>query len=289
MTLCIAANCLENRNPERPCIVVSADSRSESDITGGDNTSKYEILTDGLWAVFAGRISNARDLAATFREVLAGTELKQDTLFQKLNDASGRHKGKLCDREAHLRFGISYKAVRERGEHELPENNRLRFFHDLDDLGFDCELLIVGFLDDTRAAIFRVDSNGEVTLEDNFRAIGSGETIAEGNLAFRNQRIVNSVEETLYHVYESTRLAVEAKAPGVGDTELFFVLTPNEHGRFEAKAVTPDGLRKLKRQWKRFAPREIRSLSPLEPDDLLVLGGLGQAASSQKVGSIPSS
>jgi 20S proteasome alpha/beta subunit len=275
MTLCIAANCLENRNPDRARIVISADARSESTTIGGDNTSKYEILTDGLWAMFAGEISKARDLTSTFREVLSGVELKQDTLFEKLNEASGKHKGKLCDRMAQQRFGLSYRAVRERGEQELPENNRARFFHDLESLGFDCELLIIGFLDEGRATIFHVAHDGEVTLEDNFRAIGTGETIAEGNLSFRNQRVITTVEETIYHVYESTRLAYEAKTPGVGKTDLFFVLAPKENGKLEVTTITPDGQQKLGQQWERFGPRAVASLSRFEPDDLLVLSGLG--------------
>ena len=263
MTLCIAVKCSDwDKKPTgiSDRLVCCADDRTEAGFAGGDIAFKYEEIYDGgrLFGMYSARnISKAREFCATCRTTVQAYS-SADDLFVQLNNASAAHKQKLCEQLAQLRFGMSYQRVCERGAGELPESNRSRFFHDLEELDFECELIIFGFING-EAEIFYIDSKGEVEIEDTFAAIGSGGPIAEGNLFFRQQLSGHKVSRTLYTVYESARLAYEAKAPGVGPMNSFYVFSPPDDDKepFKWSRLSEKGLSILEDYWKQFGPRDL--------------------------------
>lgn len=271
MTLCIAAACIEGDDPysdDKQRIVVCADPRIQTDVASGDVGTKHTSISNNLWAMYSGDTSQAQKLAGTCREVLGGLTVDYtDVLFEKLNEASATHKRRLCDEMAQLKFGISYERLLTNGREELPEDSRLRFFHRLEDLDYQCDLLIAGFVGNS-AVIYYIDDRGEVSQRENFAAIGSGSAIAEGNLFFRQQHGISTVERTLYCVYESTRLAYEAKAPGVGQTLTFLKLEPSQQGILGVGRMSAKCLGELTRLYEqKYGPRTIGDeIDGIEPD-----------------------
>ena len=258
MTLCIAAACIEDADIEKQRIIISADTRLESKIASADISSKYLPVSKSLWALYCGDPAEAEKFVGTCRETIASATLDSvDALYRTLMAASAAYKERLCENYARLKFGISYERVLTKGRRELPENNRSRFFHDLWELDYECELLLVGFVGLT-AVMFHIDDRGEVQRQENFRAIGSGAAVGEGDLFFRKQRASMSVERALYCVYESARLAYEATAPGVGETRLILKLAREGEG-LRVDRITSGCSQVLSRLYeKKYGPRKLK-------------------------------
>jgi len=268
MTLCIAAVCIEGDDPEKQRIIVCADSRIQTDIASGDIGTKHIGISKSLWGMYSGDSSEAQKLAGTCRKTLGQITVdSSDVLFEKLNEASAAHKQRLCEERANLKFGISYDRLLTHGRKELPKDSRLRFFLRLEDLDYQCNLLIAGFVGNS-AVIYSIDDRGEVSVEESWATIGSGSTIAEGNLFFRQQHEISTVERTLYCMYESTRLAYEAKAPGVGQTLTFLKLEPNPQGIFGVSRMSAKCLGELSRLYdQKYGPRTIGDeIDGIDPD-----------------------
>jgi hypothetical protein len=141
----------------------------------------------------------------------------------KLNEASSAHKRKLCERYVEQRWGITFERFLTRSKSELTAEVRNRIWHDLGELEFDCDLIVVGFTSGI-ACLLGIQSDGEVIRYENFAAIGTGKLIAESVLFQREQQNTDSFRRTLYNVYEAARLG--RIAPGVGETDSFIMLAP---------------------------------------------------------------
>jgi hypothetical protein len=256
MTLCMAASCVEQDGESR--IVAWTDTRVEGEGAGSNSGYKYEFIkTPGWRALIAGEISKARDLAATFREVLDASELHGRNIFDKLNEASGAHNLKLRSRLVQNRLGISFERFVKTGEHEVDQDTRRRIWYELDQLNFGCALIVFGFIDGIHL-MYSIDELGEVTNRPNFVAIGTGGVIAESNLHFREQMSVDSVERTIYNLYESHRIAVASKAPGVGETPNAIIYGPPKDEELNQEwYLTPKCLTVLSSSFRKYGPKVV--------------------------------
>src|SRR5947209_16588899 len=91
-------------------------------------------------------------------------------------------------------------------------------------VGFGCSLIVFGFIQEA-PNIFRIEEDGEIHHCQNFSAIGTGSVIAHTALYQREQKGDSSIEETLYNLYEASRLA--RIAPGVGEIGEFAMFEPS--------------------------------------------------------------
>jgi hypothetical protein len=73
--------------------------------------------------------------------------------------------------------------------------------------------------------IVEIDRYGEVSMHQNFAAIGTGAVIATSTLYQRGQSAFSSLEGTIYRMYEASHLAYRS-APGVGQITQFQILEP---------------------------------------------------------------
>jgi hypothetical protein len=108
-----------------------------------------------------------------------------------------------------------------------------------------------------------------VSLEGNFAAIGSGATIAESVLFQRKQYWQNSVEQTLYNVYEAATLAVGAKAPGVGNEFAISVIEPLANGDTRMRIPKVEYFELLQEQFEISGPKPVGNLPELTEDSFL--------------------
>src|ERR1700687_2186219 len=96
MTLCIAAACWEAE--EEPRIIICSETRVESGWAGAKIAHKHAWITPHWQALMAGELSKAEDFAATCTETLKAGVFSSENIFDRLNEASAKHKAKLCER-----------------------------------------------------------------------------------------------------------------------------------------------------------------------------------------------
>jgi hypothetical protein len=253
VTLCMTATCWE-RLGER--IVSWSDLRVGPDWAAADIGLKQDWVCRGWSALLAGTDSKGEDLAATFRQVLKPEEFTYDNIFDKFNQASAAHKAKLCQRLVEMNLGITFERFLTNGAQELTPEVRTRMLYKLEALQFGCSVLIFGFLLG-KPYIFSVDEDGEVSIEENFAAIGTGGIIAESVLFQREQQIGYPLEETLYNMYEAFTIAHKSKATGVGEVSNVWIYEPTNDGWMKSKQLTPMGESVLKVHFERYGPKRI--------------------------------
>lgn len=278
MTLCLAAVCWDEEE-DRQKIVFGADRRAEVAWAGGDVAFKLERITDTWRALIAGEISKAHDLITTCTSILDEglDDITSNNIFDKFNEASSKHKEKLCRRFVRQRLGIDFDRFLTHGKDELPPDLRARMFHEMAELEYGCEVLIMGFTspedaegvtdtDDVDPQIVEIDRFGEVYVHQNFAAIGTGAVIAKSQLYLREQFSRQSVENTLYHLYEAATLAAHT-APGVGEIDEFVIFNPpfGEDER-EIFAVTEKGMKVLDKTFKKIGPKPMIDLARFDAD-----------------------
>jgi len=256
----MAALCKVTKPNDR--IVICGDAWIETDWAGGNIGFKVSVAGPQLPALYAGDPSQAEDLLATSREVFKSNPLKRNTVFDILHDVVSAHKAKLCDRYLQAKLGIPYERFLQRGASEIDPDTRNEVFSEVRGLDFGCQLVISGFIDD-QGFIFYVASDGRVTRSDDFAVIGSGSLLADASLFRRDQSRSNSVERTIYNLYEAARLA--QIAPGVGETKTFSVLqgSPNGHGSMGMRVFT--GLSALEAIYSQIGPKDM-SVDPVFDD-----------------------
>jgi hypothetical protein len=228
----MAAICYDH-DTKQSRIAFGFDSHAEVAWAGGNVAFKFAWATKKWPALIAGDTSKAEDLLSTCREVFEedDEELNRNNIFDKFNNVSCVYKEKLCRRYVRQQLGIDYERFLTQGEDELPPELRGRIFHELARLDYECELLIFGFTRRVNAAgedisiphIVEIDRYGEVSLHQNFGAIGTGSVIAKSTLYQREQMSFLPIEETLYHLYEAARLASQS-APSVGEIHQLQIL-----------------------------------------------------------------
>lgn len=273
MTLCIAAKCATKNN--EPRFVLCADKRVEVGWAGADVAFKLAWAAVNWPALVAGDIAKAHDLLATFRgELRSAHEAHKNTVFDKLNAAVSLHKKKLCERFVSQKLGISLERFLTKGEHELTPEIRNRTLLQLEELNFDCEVMLAAFLGNGQPFLFSIAEDGEVTEHQNFAAIGTGSVIARSTLYYRQQNQYTTIEETLYNLFEASQLA--KIAPGVGEITEFVIMLPPEKGKYEVSKFyrTNDHYRKLlQKTFKRIGPKPLKQYFVLgEQQHLIKIG-----------------
>lgn len=265
MTLCMAAKAYDRDN-DNYVIVMTADRHAEVPWAGGNVAFKFSW---GRWncpAMIAGSTSKAEDFLATCRTTLEHDPdgLTQLNIFDKFNGASNIHKRKLCERYVQQKLGMDFERFLTRGAKELPPDFRARIFHELGEIEFGGEVAVVGFADDD-AFIVEVDRYGEVEVHQNFAAIGSGSVIAKSTLYQREQSKSNSIERTIYNLYEAGRLA-HASAPSVGAIVEFLVVLPPPNGEVEIKVSRTNlkCLTALEKVFQTVGPKPVKGIPTLD-------------------------
>jgi len=260
MTLCIAAGCVRKSGP---CIVASADLRVETDFAGSDTAFKYEDLSPGWIGLMAGDdLSNALELAATFRSTIDPFDLDRDNIFDKLNEVSCAHHKKLVSRLIQMKLGVSLERFYAQGDDGivLTPEDRSRLQYQIEQVNFGCSMISCGFLPAKPLPyIFSFDIEGNVSQDQSFAAIGTGSIVAEASLFQRGQGWLTPFDETLYNVYEASKMASEANAPGVGSNSFLFIARPNiEFNEAFLSVVTHEDKLALEKCFVKFGPKPVK-------------------------------
>jgi hypothetical protein len=265
MTLCIAAACKDDQG--EPRIVVCNDTWEQTESAGGHVADKQDYIGHGWRCLLAGDISKAEDFAATCRSVLKPREFTYDNVFDKLNEASAKHKEKLTKRLIEMRLGMSFDRFLKRGERELTLEARNRALYEIERIDFGCELIVFGFIVDWPIPqIFSINTDGEVSHNQNFAAIGTGSEVAEAVLYQRQQYSERTIEQTLYVLFEAGMLAHMSNAPGVGPPSGIYLMEPAADGNIRQRIIKSEAVDVLVGYLRKYGPKRGLRLGKLGVD-----------------------
>jgi hypothetical protein len=266
MTLCIAAVANGGDAWINSKIVFCSDlERTVEGIGASETEYKFGYVRPGWPVMVAGNISKAGDLSDVYSEYLDAhfSEINEFNLKDQLRIPAHLQKERLVDEYLRQTYGFSREYFYGTGMSTLPETFVSSVIDRISRIKLDASLLIGGFVKVpqydsdkplTRPFLAVVDdvSNVSVSLEYEFAAIGSGDYSALSSLYRRKQDSTDSLERTLYNVYEANRLS--ENVPGVGkEFLLMHILHPD--GRLEA--VSADGYEHLGCLYTEFGPQEI--------------------------------
>jgi 20S proteasome alpha/beta subunit len=264
MTLCIAAVCQEQRS-ER--IVIGTDWKAGTDIAAAENEDKLYWITDNIAVMIAGTITRAVDLKNTYSQYFSSLteqppKITAPNISDTLREPLTIYLEKRADEYTQSKIKLSYEKFLEAvGKKQIPKAVATEIFSELGKLELEAELIICLYTDDGAARVYRVDDSG-LALCNNFVAIGSGSTIAEGALYQRKQESRMRVGTTLYNVYEAMKLG--SISPTVGSEHTLSVLRrPRKGETVMSGMVDPSEStnRLLARTFKNYGPKPMRGMS----------------------------
>jgi len=202
MTVCIAAICDDNDEEK---IVLCSDRRVGSALGSSDTMMKERSLRHG-WKCLTSGTEN--DINALFRLYDVKFRDEKNLTYAKIDEtiksALFERKVQLAEEYIRARFAISYEEFIKAGKNQLPAD----LFHDgiqkIAALDLKAEFILAGFINRS-AEIYFTESTARANPVTSFAVVGEGEYVASSVLLRRAQNAWDSLECTLYNVYEAKK------------------------------------------------------------------------------------
>jgi hypothetical protein len=243
--------------------------------TGAEHGYKIADLPHNFMALTAGPVDRIKELVDLYRKSMTEvTPFTKADALECFRKPFGEMKRRFAEAHLQARLGIGYDEFRREGQNQLPPDLFSELFRDIHGFTSGVELIIMGHFGDPHLvgqvlldpahgpAIYRV-SGDTVSEVDHFACIGAGAVIAESSLYYREQGAHNSLDETLYAVYEAKRLG--EKAPGVGKKTTMGILQWSRTHGFTMLVLL--GTEKFESHFIRLSPQKIYFDEPLLTDD----------------------
>ncbi|HZL69586.1 MAG TPA: hypothetical protein VFC29_19900 [Candidatus Limnocylindrales bacterium] len=257
MTLCVAAQCVDG---EKNKVVFASDFSVETEISSAEIESKLGFVGDEDYPVlYAGSSSRARELGNVLNDILmARGEEESGLMSDYCKQAVKQQKAKLADEYVGALLGMSFESLLRQRD-RFPEELYRDTLNEIARMSLGCDLVLIAF-SSGQSQLIRINGTGVnvggTELCFNFAAIGSGFYLAEASLFQREHSSDDSLEDTIYQVYEA--MVLGAKAPGVGeDFHISIASDAGDHIEWEHldDALYFDYLAK---QFRKFGPKELR-------------------------------
>jgi hypothetical protein len=193
------------------------------------------------------------------------SDITEFNLINHLREPVQIQKKRLADAYLRQTYTFNSDYLYGKGAASLPEALRTKMSEEVSKIKLGASLIVAGFMaetmfdDDSKELVpflCLVDdtaaSPDDVRMESDVACIGSGNFAAATSLYRREQNSMDSLEKTLYNVYEANRLSEEV--PGVGKNFLSMNIL---HQDGKMKELTDAGYSHLRRMYARYGPREI--------------------------------
>ena len=247
MTVCIAA---KTHTPQGARLVLCADMMGSNDLSSAETTWKIHKHSGDFYALIAGPIAVARELAGVCLRELneAATLARFADVLVCVRNGIGEYKRLFADAHIKSRLGISYEEFQRHGSSSFPKDVYNEVSWEVKNHYSQTELIIAGYVGGA-PMIVKVTADSAWECDD-FAVIGSGTGIGEASLFQRSQSFSTSLDKSIYQVYEAKRLA--EKAPSVGKNTMLFVVSPGE-----IQAMYAEGFQILEEYFQQFSPRPV--------------------------------
>jgi hypothetical protein len=252
MTLCIAAACVEKKEPR---IVTCIDWKTSSALGSSQTFDKFKKICPGWIALMAGKASRAKEMVAAVSKVFKGApEITGENAATLVKIATITHARGLRDEYCGFRFGLSYEDFQKWCATVNPVLAK-PYIDELSQIKFGASLLVAGFVKDDkgkpRPLICKAtQSNSEVVVEEHFGAIGEGISVAVPPLLRREYDWEETqLPKAIYYLYEAKTLAEIIDS--VGPSTSVDVLYPGG----EVKSLETIGYKYYDELLKEFGPK----------------------------------
>jgi len=228
MTLCIAAECNEDRSP---AIVLCRDWQAQKGaITSDDAYKQRDVDENGLGCrvLISGVPTRADHLLLRcepcIREFMRktnaeSTDLDSDKLLQDLKEAAKIVRREYVNNWVAMTLNMEFDDFRKHGRNELLESHYHEVWHTIKHYDLGAELIITLFDAEGVPVIMRTDGLGEVHWENDYSVIGTGGEIARSFLCqidYDPEKM--SVGDCIYEVMRAKFAAEHSRDVGQGTT-----------------------------------------------------------------------
>lgn len=251
MTLCIAAACMEKKEPR---IVTCTDWKASTELGSSDAFDKFKKLKPGWVALLAGKSSRAKEMVAALIGVLKHTDVTSENAVTLVKRAAAAHARNLKEECCAFRFGMDYEHFQQWCREVNPALAK-PYVDELTKIKWGASLLVAGFVKDDDGdpypLILRMaQASSEVTHEEHFGIIGEGMSVALPPLLRRDYDWEEtSLGKAIYYLYEAKTLAEIIDS--VGPSTSLDVLYPNG----DLRSVTQAGYTYFDELLKKFGPK----------------------------------
>lgn len=250
MTLCIAAACC--LGGDDPKIVVSSDWLASGPLGSTDTLLKQKWVGPGWLCLTSGLKPDIQaELTLLRAEIKAEGTIDDANFSRVMKEAMRKRKKEKADQFIAAKYGLTYDEFLNTGKAKLPEDRFRRATEEIEFLELGAELILVGFDPNETPYIGKMGARCECAVIDDCAAIGNGAPIATAILLSRQQRIMYSLPQTLYNVYEAIKYA--ERVPGVGNDHTISILSKDG----TREVLNKDGMSWLDGLYKKHGPKPI--------------------------------
>jgi hypothetical protein len=211
MTVCIAAICSDDGEDK---IVSCTDLLVSAGVGSAETGQKDHYLAHGWSCLCAGVETEYMELIRLYRAQFKNPDaLKPENIDFSMKEPLYKRKAELADEFTRSRYAISYDDFLKHGKQRFPDAIYFEVLQHINRIELDAELIIMGFIDGS-PEIYYTSRDGKARAANNFATIGEGEYLASSVLLRRAQDSIDSLEVTLYNVYEAKRYAESVRSVG---------------------------------------------------------------------------
>src|ERR1043166_1543481 len=225
MTVCIAAVCDDNTTANAAKIIMATDSKISGALGSAETMLKNRFLTaapDGWRCLTSGSDTDILATMQIFKNRFRNTKVDETNVVHIVRSALNERKADKANELIQGKYAISYADFLATGKFRLPDDLFRSAATEVELIRIDADFAIVGF-DSTKSGLL-VKSNGkcEVSIKEDFVAIGEGGYLAQASLLNRSHSYVSTFARALYSVYEAKKFA--EGAPSVGRSTQITIL-----------------------------------------------------------------
>lgn len=250
MTVCIAAVC---QHEDVPQIILCNDYKKTSGLGSAETEDKFHSLKFGWYALGAGTKSQIEFLVREYRNHLRGiSEITDMNIAEVLREPLVKRKRALATEYIQNQYGLSYDEFLSIGREKLPPDMFRNELEYVKRIWLDAALIIVGFTGGdpkTKSPnICKVESDGTMSLQEDFAVIGQGELLASPIFYQRAYTSKTPLSKAIFYVSEAKKNAENLASVGE-DTSLDILGADNV-----VRSVNDAGFKALGSLYRKYHP-----------------------------------
>lgn len=260
MTVCIAAVCEENTTD--PKIILCTDRKVSSALGSSETMSKVRSIVPNKWSCLTSGtdshiLATLLHLQEQFREH-KGT-VDETNALSLVRAALNKRKLEMAEECIRGKFGISYTEFMATGKSRLPDDQFRSATTEVELLKNDAELIIVGF---PLGFSMLIKTEGTyAAIKEDFAVAGEGGYLAQASMLHRAHNSLESLDRSLYCVYEAKKFA--EGAPSVGRSTSVITMSKDGVLRF----MNHKGRQFLDATYEKLGPQKMPDVMPIFPKE----------------------
>jgi hypothetical protein len=254
MTIGIAAVADLGGKDLKKAIVFCSDSRMSGPLGTAELKSKDHMIREGWICLVSGYETEALAVVSLLKKHFERPDTVDETNVKMLVQAAlNERKLEKIEELIQGKLAISYEDFIKFGKEKFPED----YFRDtitaIDAVTVPAPCIIGGFADG-EPVLLDTTERCKVSIREDFVTVGEGTHLATASLLQRNHIEINSLNETLYNVYEAKKFAEGVKSVGER-TSLVVLYHTNMWHRVSMVDPTVKGI--FNSKYQKYGPQNV--------------------------------